>query len=158
MAFCRVSNKLEFIMFKSILWPVDGSPLSFLPLHTVIKLARLSQASVLVLSVAEPRLYRASDPESVATGTEVEAAHLTAARQEVHKVRAAVKQAGVACDDLDALSALPSAEIVNIAEQRGCDLIVMATRGKVGLIDTLLNPSCTREVIEASRVPVLVLP
>lgn len=145
-------------MFNAILWPVDGSPLSFTPMHTVINLAKMSGATVVVLSIAEPRLYHGSDAGAVAAGKEVEAAHLDAARREVDKVRTAIQQAGVACHDMVALSARPSAEIVNAAQQRGCDLIVMATRGKMGMLDTLWSPSCTQEVIEAAHVPVLVLP
>jgi nucleotide-binding universal stress UspA family protein len=145
-------------MFSSILWPVDGTPLSFTPMQTIINLAKLSNATVVVLSIAEPRLFRASDSDAIAAGNQVEDDHLTSARREVDKVRAAVVQAGVVCYDLVALSALPSAEIVRTAEQRGCDLIVMATRGKMGVIDTLFNTSCTQAVIETSNVPVLVLP
>jgi nucleotide-binding universal stress UspA family protein len=145
-------------MFNAILWPVDGSPLSFTPLQKVIDLARMSGATVVVLSIAEPRLFRASDADAIASGREAEAANLDAARRQVDKVRAAVQQAGVTCDDAVALAALPSAEIVHTARQRGCDLIVMATRGKLGMIDTVLSPSCTQEVIAASPVPVLVFP
>lgn len=145
-------------MFKSILWPVDGSPLSYAPVEKVIELAKMAHATVVVLSIAEPRLFRASDPESLATGKEVEAAHMHAAIREVARVRALVEKAGVPCHDIVALSALPSAEIVHTARQRGCDLIVMATRGKMGVLDSLLDPSCTREVIAASPAPVLVFP
>ena len=145
-------------MFNSILWPVDGSPLSFRPIQTVIELARLSNATVVVLSVAEPRLFRASSLEAIDTGNAVEKAHLCAARQEAELASAAVRQAGLICHDAVALSALPSAEIVQAAHQRGCDLIVMATRTRSGLIDALLSPSCTQQVIRASAVPVLVLP
>lgn len=145
-------------MFNAILWPVDGSPLSFAPMQAVIDLARMSSARVIVLSIAEPRLYRASNADAIAAGEQVEAAHLNAARREVNKVCIAVQQAGVACDDVVALGDLPSAEIVHTAQQQGCDLIVMATRGKLGVVDTLLSPSCTQEVIAASPVPVLVFP
>lgn len=145
-------------MFNAILWPVDGSPLSFAPVQAVIDLARMSGARVVVLAIAEPRLYHASDADAIAAGEQVEAAHLDAARREVNKVCIAIQQAGVVCDDMVALGALPSAEIVHAAQRQGCDLIAMATRGKLGVIDTWLSPSCTQEVIEASPVPVLVFP
>lgn len=145
-------------MFNTILWPVDGSPLSFEPMPEVINLAKLSSATIIVLSIAEPRLYRATDAEALESGEVVEVAHLNTAKHQVSAIRRAVQQAGVACEDMVALSALPSAEIVNVARRRSCDLIVMATRGKLGVIDSLLSPSCTQEVIEASPVPVLVFP
>ena len=145
-------------MFDAILWPVDGSPLSLSPVNSVIALARMSGASVIVLSIAEPRLYRASDAEAVAAGDEVEAARLAAAQQQVNQVCTALQRAGIVCSNVATISALPSAEIVSTAQQRGCDLIVMATRGKMGVIDTLLGTSCTQEVISTSPVPVLVFP
>ena len=145
-------------MFDTILWPVDGSPRSFEPMAAVINLAQLSRATVVVLSIAEPRLYRAADAETLASGEIVELAHLNAAKHDVSAIRRAVQAAGVACEDMVALSALPSAEIVNVARRRGCDLIVMATRGKLGLIESLFSPSCTQEVVAASPVPVLIIP
>lgn len=145
-------------MFNTILWPVDGSPHSVEPMQGLIDLAKMSNATVVVLSIAEPRLYRATDAEALASGAAVEVAHLNTAKHEVSALRRAVQEAGVPCEDMVALSALPSAEIVQVARRRGCDLIVMATRGKPGFIDALLNPSCTQEVIAASPVPVLVFP
>jgi nucleotide-binding universal stress UspA family protein len=145
-------------MFKSILWPVDGSPLSVRPLQAVIDLARLSRATVVLLSVAEPRLYRASDAASVQAGNEAETMRLEAARHELERIRAAVRRAGLACDDVVALSPLPGEAIVDTARKAECDLIVMATHGRMGVLDTLLNASVTQDVLKASTVPVLVFP
>ncbi len=145
-------------MFNAILWPVDGSPLSLSPLQHIIALARLSRASVKILSIAEPRQFRAADADAVASGVEVEAMHIEDARRAVESLRVQVQQAGIDCRALVALSALPSAEIVTTSERQGCDLIVMATRGKLGLVDTLLDPSCTQAVIGTASVPVLVFP
>lgn len=145
-------------MFQTILWPIDGSPLSLAPLQKLIDLALLSRASVVVLSVAEPRLFRGADGDARRSGAAVEAANMQAAKQQVDTARSAMQDAGLECHDVVALSALPSAVIVRTAAQRNCDLIVMATRGKVGMLDSVLNPSCTQEVIKASPVPVLVFP
>lgn len=143
-------------MFTSILWPVDGSPLSFAPLQKIIDLASLSHAKIVILSVAEPRLFRSLDARARHDGAVVEAEHVQAAKRQVEKLHHAVRQAGLVCDDVVTISPLPSAEIVKTAVQLDCDLIVMATRGNLGVIDTLLNPSCTQEVIASSQVPVLV--
>lgn len=143
-------------MFTSILWPVDGSSRSFAPLQKVIDLARLSHARVVILSVAEPRLFQSQDPRARHDGAVVEAEHAHAARRDIEQLHHAVRQAGLACDDVVTISPLPSAEIVRTAAQHDCDLIVMASRGNLGVIDTLLHPSCTLEVIASSKVPVLV--
>lgn len=143
-------------MFTSILWPVDGSSLSLAPLQSVIDLASLSHAKVVVLSVAEPRLFRGSDIRAQHEGAAAEAEHVQVARRQLANVHHAVRQAGLVCDDVVTVSPLPSAEIVKTARELDCDLIVMATRGNFGVMDTLLNPSCTQEVIASSQVPVLV--
>lgn len=143
-------------MFTSILWPVDGSSLSFAPLQKIIDLASLSHARIVVLSVAEPRLFRSSDARAQRDGAVVETEHVQVAKRQVEKLHQAFRQAGLECDHVVTVSPLPGAEIVKTAMQLDCDLIVMATRGNLGVIDTLLDPSCTQEVIASSQVPVLV--
>lgn len=145
-------------MFKSILWPLDGSPLSVKPLPTVVDLARCAGARVTLLSIAEPRLHRASNQDALDTGRAAESIRLDAARQELDRVRSALRQAGVACDDIAALAAAPCDGIVDTAHRIRCDLIVMATHGKMGVIDTMFNVSTTQQVLKASPVPVLVFP
>jgi len=46
--------------------------------------------------------------------------------------------------------------IVDMAEQRPCDLIVMASHGRHGL-DALIHGSLTKSVLAHSQVPLLVL-
>lgn len=144
------------IMFTSLLWPVDGSSHSFALLQRVIDLASLSRAKVVILSVAEPRLFRGSDARAQRDGAVVEAEHVQVAKRDIEKLHQAVERAGLVCDVVVTISPLPSAVIVKTAVQLDCDLIVMATRGHFGVIDTLFSPSCTQEVIASSKVPVLV--
>lgn len=143
-------------MFTSILWPVDGSSHSLALLQRVIDLASLSHAKVVILSIAEPRLFRGSDAKAQHDGAVVEAEHVQVAKRHVEKLQHAIRQAGLVCEDVVTVSPLPSAEIVKTAVRLDCDLIVMATRGNFGVLDTLLSPSCTQEVIAISQVPVLV--
>jgi len=145
-------------MFHSILIPVDGSPLSMRPIQPAIDLAKMSRAGMVVLSVAEPRLYRASDHDALRSGQDVEHMHLEAARQIVEKVRVLAEEAGVKCKSVVSMSALPCSEILSIVEKENCDLIVMATRGNMGVIDTIFSESTTQEVLQKASVPVLVFP
>ena len=52
------------IMFKHILIPFDGSPLSFRPVATAIEMAKAQQGKLTLLSVAEPRLFNGADAEA----------------------------------------------------------------------------------------------
>jgi nucleotide-binding universal stress UspA family protein len=145
-------------MFNSILWPVDGSPLSLKPLDAVTNLARLTRAKVVVLSVAEPRLFRASDSDSIESGDTAETMQHDAASHIMNELRVAIKEAGINCETVVLLSADPSIQIVDTAQKMHCDLIVMATRGKMGVIDTVFGESTTQQVLQKSAVPLLILP
>jgi nucleotide-binding universal stress UspA family protein len=145
-------------MFNSILLPVDDSARSLKPAEPVIRLARATGAKIIVLSVAERRLYRASDRDSRKAGTEVEAINLSRAESYARNTCEAATKAGVDCDCVVALSAAPEEEIVEASRRFNCDLIAMATRGKMGVIDTLFSESTTLQVLQLSRIPVLVFP
>jgi nucleotide-binding universal stress UspA family protein len=49
----------------------------------------------------------------------------------------------------------PYVAIVNLAEQKGCDLIMMASHGRRG-VGALLIGSETQKVLTHSKIPVLV--
>jgi len=51
----------------------------------------------------------------------------------------------------------PSREIVEYANQHGCDLIVMGTHGRGG-IDRLLLGSVAERVVRSAHVPVVTVP
>lgn len=145
-------------MFNTILFPVDGSALSYKPMQAVIGLAKMSGSSVVVLSVAAPRLFSSSNPQDIRNGNVVEAMNTDAARENVQKVRVLAERAGVPCESVVSMSHVPREEIIDTVQKRNCDLIVMATRGKMGVIDTIFSESTTQDVIRSSPVPVLVFP
>jgi nucleotide-binding universal stress UspA family protein len=146
------------MLFNAILLPIDGSPLSFKPMQAVIALARLAHARLVVLSVAEPALYRSSSADAVHPGSAVEVMHLEAARSNVRTVQAMAETAGVDCESVALVSALPAEEILRTAQQKNCDLIAMATRGEMGIVDTIFSESTTQSVLQKASIPVLVFP
>lgn len=145
-------------MFNTILLPVSNSSVAFKAVDAAIELARVTGAGIVVLSVAEPRLYRGSDRDALHTGRKVEAMKLEKADDCIARACAAAANAGVPCESTVAMSTVPEDEIVEAANRYHCDLIVMATRGKMGVIDTLFSESTTQQVIRKSSVPVLVFP
>ncbi|MCK7468055.1 MAG: universal stress protein [Desulfosudis oleivorans] len=62
---------------------------------------------------------------------------------------------GVTCDVVMETSDQPYEAIVNLAEQKGCDLIMMASHGRRG-VGALLLGSETQKVLTHSKIPVLV--
>ncbi|MNN26350.1 Universal stress protein family protein [compost metagenome] len=60
------------------------------------------------------------------------------------------------CDTVTATDDHPWQAIIQCAEQRGCDLIVMSSHGRRGL-QALLIGSETQKVLTHSTIPVLVL-
>jgi len=67
----------------------------------------------------------------------------------------AAEEAGVSCGTVLETSDEPYESIIKVAEQKGCDLIMMASHGRRG-VGALLLGSETQKVLTHSTVPVLV--
>ena len=67
----------------------------------------------------------------------------------------AAQNEGVACDVVLETTDQPYEAIVKVAEQKGCDLIMMASHGRRG-VGALLLGSETQKVLTHSKIPVLV--
>jgi nucleotide-binding universal stress UspA family protein len=65
------------------------------------------------------------------------------------------REAGVACDLVYEKNDSPYEAIIRVAEQKGCDLIMMASHGRRGVKGLLLG-SETQKVLTHSKIPVLV--
>jgi nucleotide-binding universal stress UspA family protein len=143
-------------MYKKILVPTDGSGLSDQAVTAAIAFARAYGASIVALSVVEP--YSLVGTEGAMT-LDLNAEMNTlqqAARNNVDRVAQEAQAAGVACATVTSFSAMPHDEIIQVAQQNGCDLIFMATHGKRGL-GRLVAGSVTQNVLAHSTIPVLVL-
>ena len=62
---------------------------------------------------------------------------------------------GVPCDTVVATDAHPYDAIVNTANERGCDLIVMTSRCRKGLVSLIMSNESSR-VLHRASIPVLV--
>ena len=65
------------------------------------------------------------------------------------------KEAGIACDTVRATSDHPYEAIIKAAQDKGCDLIMMASHGRRGVRGLLLG-SETHNVLTHTKLPVLV--
>lgn len=145
-------------MYTHILLPTDGSALSAAAVESGVRLAKALGARVTGLHV-RPK-YKATpldrwiqpDPKMRARLNEIAAVQ---ARQYVLVVAAEAKRAGVRHATLCVTDDSPADAIVRIAEDKGCDLIYMASHGRSGTSAVLLG-SETAKVLLRSSVPVLV--
>jgi nucleotide-binding universal stress UspA family protein len=143
-------------MFKTILVPTDGSPLSDRAIHAAVQFAKETGASLVALSVAEPYPFT---PLSGSTFSDerrlYEEQAQDIAQEHVRKVAAAAHVLDVPCKTGVSQSFSPSDEIVKTAEKMACDVIFMASHGRKGL-NRLFVGSETQKVLANTTIPVMV--
>jgi nucleotide-binding universal stress UspA family protein len=135
-------------MYDAILFPTDGSEGADAALSHALALAETFDATLHVLYVAD------SNRDSVTTvGREVVDALETEGQSVVDDVVERARAAGVSTVD-EVVQGGPHRTIVDYADARDVDVIVMATHGRTGL-DRYLLGSVTAKVVRTSPVPVL---
>ena len=146
-------------MFKHILLPTDGSPVSSKAVKRGIEFAKKIRARVTALHVVSsvrvmadegamelnPALRKRFEDEGKARGKEILDAIAKQARAK-----------GVRCATVCVSGDQSFHEIVATARRSKCDLIMMASHGRRG-ISSLLLGSVTSKVLLHSKVPVLVV-
>lgn len=151
-------------MFKKILVPTDGSPLSEKAVDAAVLFAASIDAKIVAISVADPYVPIPPviegiplDPNFYDEDTRriFEAQPDQMAKSNVHYVKERAEKYGVSCEILTVKSDDPYEEIVRAVKSFECDLIFMASHGRKG-INRLILGSETQKVIAYSSVPVLV--
>jgi nucleotide-binding universal stress UspA family protein len=125
-------------MYRHILIPTDGSELAQRGVAHGLALAKSLGAKVSVIYVVEPLLAVTGDFASV-----------------LDRAENAAKEAGVSCETVQMENVQPHQAIITVAEDKGCDLIVMSWHGRSGL-STLLIGSVTTKVLTYAKTPVTV--
>jgi nucleotide-binding universal stress UspA family protein len=149
-------------MYTNILLSTDGSEVATKGVKHGLALAKALNAKVTVITVTEPLPIDYGSGHAsgwIPTKAEVESFD-AACRERAGKVldeaRAMAEQIGIAAEFVHVPNAHPATAIVEAANSRGCDLIVMASHGRRGLRRLLLG-SQTSEVLLNGNVPVLVV-
>jgi len=101
-----------------------------------------------------PRLLLPPDAYGL-TVAEVEAEHRSHAEEVLREARAALGQAGAGAEVL-VLYGPPAEALVEAAEERDADLVVVGSRGR-GAVARVLLGSTTDRVVHVSTRPVLVV-
>jgi nucleotide-binding universal stress UspA family protein len=138
-------------VFKKILLATDGSPDARRALAYARDLALRDGAQVTVVHAFERVPAYLGDP----VGGRVMGRHVAAGEDVANDAVRELQEAGV--DVIVALLEGPAADaILNVADVRDCDLIVMGSRGYGRLLSLILG-SVSHRVLAQARAPVLVV-
>ena len=147
-------------MYRNILISTDGSELAGKAVEHGVMLARKIGASVTFVTVTE--MWSALEmAAAVDRGTPnpmkiFEEMAAESAQDILAAAKTVAQDAGVDCQTLHVRDRAPAEGIIATADEKGCDLIVMASHGRRGL-NRLLLGSQTTEVLAYAKVPVLVV-
>lgn len=145
-------------MFKNILMPTNGSEHSERAIERGIELAKLCGAKVTGIHVVpDYRLMMAltegAYPDPLTEEKVEEEAHVHAASF-LEFVQKTATAAGLPCETVVATNDRPYDAIVNTANEHGCDLIVMTSRYRPGLMSLIMGSESDR-VLHRASIPVL---
>jgi nucleotide-binding universal stress UspA family protein len=143
-------------MYRHLLIATDGSELADKAVHHGIALAKETGARITALTVSEPFHVIAVEPAMLDDTRE---SYEVRVNGRVARILAAVaeraKAASVVCETVHESDAHPYRAIIDTAQSRGCDLILMASHGRRGIAAVVLG-SETLKVLTHSKIPVLV--
>ncbi|SPK71644.1 Universal stress protein [Cupriavidus taiwanensis] len=143
-------------MFKHLLLAVDGSDLSEAAFRKALTLARDMGARTTAVRVCPNYHVLTYQVEMLEDTRETYVKEAAAGASQYLRERAEeASAAGVPCDTAYAVNDHPYEAIVKTAEDKGCDLIVMASHGRRGIQGMLIG-SETLKVLTHSKIPVLV--
>jgi nucleotide-binding universal stress UspA family protein len=145
-------------MFKHILLPTDGSPLSRAAAEAGVELAKALGARVTGFFAAPaptPVIYQGAIPVGITTMEKHRKMIKKAADDYLAVIAKAAGAARVPYEGVTVTSDFPADAILETAKKRRCDLIFMASHARHGINEILLG-SQTRKVLAQSPVPVLV--
>ena len=143
-------------MYTNMLIPTDGSELAGKAVQHGIALAKRIGAKATALTVLPPFHTFTTDIQMIEdTPDQYKARMHEHAKKTLGAVADAAQAAGVACETVQVEHEHPYQAIINTAESKGCDLIVMASHGRHG-VSALVLGSETVKVLTHCRIPVLV--
>jgi nucleotide-binding universal stress UspA family protein len=144
------------VMYTNILIPTDGSELAGKAVQHGIALAKRIGAKATVLTVLPPFHTFTTDTQMIEdTPVEYKARMQKHAEKTLGAVANAAHAAGVACETIQVEHEHPYQAIIDTADAKGCDLIVMASHGRHGISAIVLG-SETVKVLTHCKIPVLV--
>ncbi len=144
---------LERAMYKHILIATDGSELAGKAVAAGLALAKRLGAQVTAVTAIEPWLSIASSDTAAAFMEYQKAAQQDAARI-LGELSTTAQAQNINCQTISVTDGAAEA-IIETANNKHCDLIVMSSHGRRGLARILLGSQAMR-VLTLSSVPVLI--
>lgn len=147
-------------MYKHIMLPVDGAELSVKAVDECFAFARSIGAKVTAIHVVPhvnlhvPVGFTSDLVKDLEQQREEE--YVKSGQKMLTDLEAGARSNGVECENLVVVGDNPYEEIIDNAEKRDCDLIMMASHGRRGL-DAVLLGSETVKVLTHTKIPVLVV-
>lgn len=138
-------------MFKKILLGVDGSEHALRAAIVAGDLARLTKADVIMVTAFDPIPSYLGEPnlQEAITGRLSQAEKvLETAKQELGAIPGEITT--------EALEGSAADVVLDVAQARGCDLIIVGSRG-LGQLKGLLLGSHSQKIIQHAHCPVLVI-
>lgn len=143
-------------MYKNILVPTDGTEFAARAVAHAIDLAKQFGAKLTGVTVLPPLRMMAIEGAILSETPEDYARWIEeVAKERLAPIKAAADEAGVACETVHIEHDQPYQGIIDTANGKGCDLIVMASHGRRG-VSALLLGSETQKVLTHTGIPVLV--
>jgi nucleotide-binding universal stress UspA family protein len=150
----------EQSMYQNILIATDGSELAHKAVDHGLRLAKSVGAKVTAVVVEAPFNIFAVPASRTRQISEEFAQHAAAIKRHatgvLGDVADAAKKAGLNCDTVQVEHEQPYEAIIKTAEDKGCDVIVMASHGRSGIAAVLLG-SVTNKVLAHTAIPVIVV-
>ncbi len=136
-------------MYTNILIATDGTELAGKAVQHGVALAKRIGAKITIVTVLPPHMITTDSGMIEIAGARWQ--------EDAQKTLGAVAKqtAGVACEMIQVEHEHPYRAIIDTADSKGCDLIVMASHGRHGLSAIILG-SETVKVLTHCKIPVLV--
>lgn len=142
-------------MFQRIVVPLDGSALAEQAIPVAARVARASAAQMLLVrAIAPPMTYGVVD-DGVSLRSRIVQEDAEAARTYLRRIARSAPMADLASDTIVEVGA-PANAILDAAERRGADLVVITSHGRTGLGRWVLG-SVAEHVVHHASMPVLLL-
>lgn len=145
-------------LYRHILIPTDGSPVSSLCIRSGVGFAKYFGARITAIHVYPPADSISSRIRNAIEQTFEKSFEQHARAQAgefLEEVESIARAAGVPCDSVIVRENAPYRAIIKTAEERGCDLIFMGSHGAHGL-QSLLAGSQTQKVLQDATISVMV--
>jgi len=150
-------------MFKNILLPTDGTEYSDRAIARCIEFAQSIGAKVTGFHaereyplLAYGAYAEVGDVDTAPPSHEgYDKGEEILAKKSLASIEAAAKAAGVPCECFYRRARHPWEAIIKAAEEKGCDLIFMASHGEKGMAGLLIGSETTR-VLTHTKIPILV--